>query len=117
MGEGYKVITFFLFAYCIYTATNDGTYNFNKKEKLIFIAAFMANFFIGTMTLYLLHTPVYTLAVHGYQVRYLIALLPLVLMCIHSNNTNNENKEESYNAVSKNIGLFMLVDLISQIMS
>lgn len=117
MGDGYKIITFLLFVFCIYTAINDGTYNFNKKEKLILTLTFIANFFIGTMTLYLLHTPPYTIGINGYQARYLIAILPLVLMCIPSKNINNDNQEEIYNPVAKNIGLFMLVDLISQIMS
>ena len=64
MGNGYKIITFLLFGFCIYTATNDGTHNFKKKEKIVLILTFMANFFIGTMTLYLLYTPPYTIGIN-----------------------------------------------------
>lgn len=77
----------------------------------------MVNFLIGTMTLYLLHTPPYTIGIYGYQVRYLVPVLPLILMCIDSKNSNRQNCDGSYSTTSKNIGLFMLVDLISQIMS
>lgn len=117
MGNEYKIIAFLLFAFCLYTVTNDGTYNFSKKEKIIFIITFMVNFLIGTMTLYLLHTPPYTIGIYGYQVRYLVPVLPLILMCIDSKNSNRQNCDGSYSTTSKNIGLFMLVDLISQIMS
>lgn len=117
MGNEYGIIAFFLFIFCIYTATTDGTYNFRKKEKAILTLTFMATFFIGTMALYLLHTPPYTIGIYGYQVRYLVPLLPLVLMCINSKSGYSENYDEFFNTTSKNIGLFMLVDLISQIMS
>lgn len=114
MGTEYKIITWALFIFCIYTATNDGTYNFKKKEKAIMILTFAVTFFIGTMTMYLLHTPYMSLTIIGYQARYLIPILPLLLMCLSS---KAGSQEEEYNTTAKNMVLFMIINLISKIMS
>lgn len=114
MGSEYKIVTWALFIFCVYTATNDGTHNFKKKEKIIMILAFAATFFCGTMLMYLWHTPYMALTIIGYQARYLIPILPLLLMCLYS---KAENQEEEYNTTAKNMVLFMVLNLISKTMS
>ena len=114
-GQYYSVITFLLFIFILYIAITDNTYTFNKKEKTITSLSFWITFFITTFILYLSYTEVGKLTISGYQPRYLIPVLPLLLMNINSKKIVNKETECDYNKISMISGGLIFLDLLAMI--
>lgn len=119
-GSYYSSITFCLIIFILYISITDCSYTFKKNEKIIMFLTFAVTFFITTLTLYLAYTKVGQLTINGYQARYLIAIMPLILVNVNSrkilnNNDNNDNNICEYNKISLGMGIFMILDLISHI--
>lgn len=115
-GDIYRIVGFVLIIFILYTAITDGSYTFKKKEKALMCLAFGATFLIGTFALYLFYTPVRVLTVLGYQDRYLIPILPLVLIGINSKKIDTKyNEEETYSKMAMSLGILTFVDIISKI--
>ena len=84
-----------LFLFVLYTSLTEDDNNFNIKEKIIMIAAFMCVYMITSLVLYLSFTQLWALHIAGYQTRYILPVLPLLLISIPNNRVkciNNANR-------------------------
>lgn len=116
-GELYTGVTFVLFILVIYNAITDSTHTFSKKDKSIMYITFAITLFITSFMLYLLYTQVGRKTIDGYQARYLIPILPLILININSKKINKDYKEDGvYDKTAMLIGILMLADIISKIL-
>lgn len=122
-GSNYKVGTFLLFVFILYTAITDNSYTFNKKEKTINCSAFFLTYFITSFIIYISYTKVGTDCVVGYPGRYLIPVLPLFLININTKKipaeTHNDTGEqiETYSKTALVSGFIILLNLLFMIAS
>lgn len=106
--------SFLLFLFIFYTALMDNSYTFNKKQKNIQYISFFLTFFITTLVLYIIYTEVGKKFIDGYQARYLIPVLPLLLANINSKRVN-QSIEKEYNETALIGGFITILDLIFMI--
>ena len=117
-GKYYSVLTFILFIFILYKSIIDNTYTFTKKDKIIMFATFGMTFLITTFVFYLSVTPVGTLTINGYQARYVIAILPLILVNVNSKKVAKDYREMcTYNKTALYMGMLTVFDLVSKIFS
>ena len=115
-GPYYSIIAYILFIFVLYKSITDNTYTFNKKEKIIMFSTFGITFLLTTFAFYLLVTPARALSINGYQARYLIAILPLILVNINSQKISKDYKDTNeYSKTALYIGIFTMIDLLSKI--
>lgn len=113
-GNNYLAVTFCLFIFVLYTAITDSSYTFRKKEKIVMFLTFAATFFVTTFVLYLAYTEVGKLTIGGYQARYLIVIMPLILININTKKISQDYiNEDKYNKTALCMGLFTILDLLS----
>ena len=85
--EKYGPSTFLIIMLLLsYISILDDSYNFNKKEKMIFVIIFFIVYIMTNIVLYVSFTPVGNETINGYQARYLFPILPLLLICISNKN-------------------------------
>lgn len=117
-GENSRTVFLLLMLFIIYVAISDVDYNFKIKDKIIMIISFMLVFGMTSVVLYISYTEVGALKVDGYQTRYIVPILPLVLFAI-SNNKLISNKEKNKNR-TLNItiisGIFIFVSILQNIL-
>lgn len=122
-GSNYKVGTFLLFVFILYTAITDNSYTFNKKEKTINCSAFFLTYFITSFIIYISYTKVGIDCVVGYPGRYLIPVLPLFLININTKKIPTEihndvgEQTESYSKTALVSGFIILLNLLFMIAS
>lgn len=115
-GQYYSIVSFMLFIFILYKAITDNTYTFSKKERIIMFSTFIITFLLTTFAFYLLVTPERALSINGYQARYLIAILPLILININSKKISKDYVDTNqYNKTALYIGIFTIFDLLSKI--
>ena len=71
-----------LMIFVLYVALTEDDYHFKIKDRIIMLTSFMLTFILTSLVLYISFTPVGSLTVAGYQPRYLLPILPLVLFGI-----------------------------------
>ena len=99
-----------------YISVTDDSYVFNKKEKAVFIITFLAVFFMTNIILYICFTPVGHDTIKGYQSRYMIPVVPLLLMCV-ANKTISVTKGKNTNMlISLFLGMILAISVIEEIM-
>ena len=99
-----------------YISITDDSYNFNKKEKIIFITTFLIVYFMTNIILYICFTPVGDTKISGYQARYLFPILPLLLICV-SNNKIKIIKDENRNyLIMLILGIIIMIGVIEEIL-
>lgn len=122
-GSDYKVGTFLLFIFVLYTAITDSSYTFNKKEKIINCSAFFLTYFITSFIIYIAYTKVGADCVIGYAGRYLTPILPLFLININTKKIPTEihndvgEQTESYSKTALVSGFIILLNLLFMIAS
>lgn len=115
-GPYYSIIAYILFVFVLYKSITDNTYVFNKKEKIIMFGTFGITFLLTTFAFYLLVTPARALSINGYQARYLIAILPLILVNINSKKISTDYRDTNeYSKTALYIGILTIIDLLSKI--
>ena len=111
-GQIFTIIMIFV----IYISVTDSSYHFKIKDKILFLLGAFFSFAITSLVLYISFTPVGSENIAGYQARYVIPVLPLLLMCISSKKveyTDLENRKLMINYFS---GLMIMLSLIGGIM-
>ena len=105
-----------MFLFIIIIALNDDSKKFKLKEKIIFVITFFVVFAMTSFALYIGFTSVGARTIEGYQARYIIPILPLVLMVLNNNLIKVKiNYNEKY-IISIVCGLITLIDVIGLIM-
>lgn len=116
-GNNYSVIAFLLFIFIAYVAITDNSYCFKFKEKFFMCLSFFVTFFMTTFILYLAYTPVGALNINGYQPRYLVAILPMILSCFNSKRVINiDFDDKPYNGICMVSAYFIIVDTLCLIL-
>lgn len=114
-GTNAIITSFLLFIFIFYTALMDNSYSFSKKQKIIQYISFLATFFITTFVLYISYTDVGQTKINGYQGRYLLPVLPLILVNINSKRVTQMKDQEKYNTTAMIGGFITILDLIFMI--
>ena len=110
-NQYYKNIFILQFIFILYVAITDYSKKFNLKEKIVPIITFLLVFGSTSLILYLTFTAVGNTQVSGYQTRYIVPILPLILMLL--NNRQEKEKEENKLDLIPIINtLFIIIDLI-----
>ncbi|MBR3249138.1 MAG: DUF2142 domain-containing protein [Clostridia bacterium] len=79
--------------FILYVSLTEDDKNLKIKDKLIMTISFFMVYLMTSMVLYLSFTEVGTMHVAGYQTRYILPVLPLVLICVSNNKVKYMNKE------------------------
>ena len=98
-----KCVMLALMFFILYVSIQDDEHNFKLKDKIIMILSFIAITEVGS------------LHIGGYQARYIMPILPLVLMCVSSNRLKSkENKNRNMN-IAITSGIFIFIGLLQSI--
>lgn len=109
-NQYYRNIFILQFIFILYVAITDYSKKFTFKEKIVPIMTFLLVFASTSLILYLTFTAVGETRVSGYQTRYIVPILPLLLMLIN-NRQENENEEKIDFIPIINM-LFIILDII-----
>lgn len=114
-GNYTYAVSYMLFLLILYTALTDDSYVFDKKENIVTTFTFFGVYFITTFILYLTYTKVGSFTINGYQARYLICVIPLLLSNINGKKVTIMHKENTYNEFAMFMGIITVLDLVSAI--
>ena len=102
--------------YLLFVALIDTSKNFKMKDKIIFILGFLITFAATSAILYLVYTPVGENKINGYQTRYILPILPLILMTISNQWVQVKKTENLPMMISCVSGIFLMIGIIGNIM-
>jgi len=114
-GEYSKQIFTINMIFILYVAITDSSHNFKIKNKVLFVLGSLLSLIMTSVILYLGFTPVGAENVEGYQTRYIIPFLPLLLMCISSKNMKYEESEDRKLVINCISGFIIFIALIGNI--
>lgn len=110
-------IFFAMLLFVLYVSITEDDYNFTIKEKIILVISFLFVFGMTSLALYISFTEVGENYIAGYQTRYVIPILPILLFTISSTKLKKKiNLNRSMN-VSIGNGVFLLVSLMLAILA
>lgn len=110
-----RYFMFILMLYIFYIGITETDYGFKIKNKIIMIMSFLSVFAMTSLAMYIAFTQIGELHIAGYQTRYIIPILPLLLFCLSNKYSNNgENKNRISNIAISTSGLIVvgLIQLI-----
>ncbi len=110
-GKFATAIMFLQFLFLLYVAISDNSVTLKFSKKIISVITFLLVFGSTSLMLYLTYTEVGKLTIDGYQARYIIPILPLILIIL---NNNHQTKDEGTEKVQiANIStIFVIINLI-----
>jgi len=115
-NQYYRNIFILQFVFILYVAITDDSKSFKVKDKIIMLITFLLVFASTSLILYLTFTEVGGSTVSGYQTRYIVPILPLLLMVINKKKENkekeNEIKEEKLDFIPIINTVFIIIDII-----
>lgn len=116
-GNECTIVNFGLFILGLYVSYIDTSKTFDDKTRVIMFVTFFVTFLVTSFALYLLYTPVGEDTIIGYQARYLIPFLPLLLMSFSSRKKIGKNVDDvqCYDKTAFVLGILTFIDIISQI--
>lgn len=103
--------------FILYVALTEDDFNFEIKDKILMVTTFLLVFLMTSMVLYVAFTKVGELHIDGYQTRYILPILPLVLFGLSNNKlicNNGENRNMNISIIS---GIFIFLSLLQCIIS
>lgn len=112
----YAAQIFFLeMIFILYVCFTDNSKKIKMRTNIVSIITFIGVFASTSLMLYLAFTPVGQINISGYQPRYLIPMLPIILMLINNNRyigkSSKEDEEKNDINISLISGLFIIIDL------
>ena len=113
--ETYKIVFSVMMLLLILVSINDDSKTFTIKEKIIFMISFLAVYFVTSLALYIGFTEVGANNIGGYQTRYIIPVLPILLMCFSNNTIKVKIKGNEKILISIILGIITMVDIIGLI--
>lgn len=113
----YSAQIFFLqLIFIIYVSCTDNSHKIKTRTTIVSILTFLAVFASTSLMLYLTFTPVGQIEIAGYQPRYILPILPLVLMLINNNRyigkTSKEEEKNTDISIALMSGFFIMIDII-----
>lgn len=106
-----------LIIYIICVAITDISYTFKLKEKIVLIFTYSVVVIITISVLYFAYSKVGDIIINGYQARYIIPILPLLLGCINSTKISIKPDEKGYSDIAIVSGMLALADMLSMIIT
>lgn len=100
-----KFVMLPLMLFILYVALTESEHHFKTKEKIIMLISFLMVWGMTSMALYLSFTQVGALYVAGYQTRYIMPVLPLVLVCI------SNSKVEGKQTQNRNLNIAIITSI------
>ena len=97
--------------YILYVSITEDDYNFKIKDKVIFLITFLLVLGMTSGILYLAFTPVGATYISGYQTRYILPILPLMLFCLSNDMLKNFQKTNRNMNIALIIGLFLSIGI------
>ena len=85
--------------FILYISLTEDDYHFKVKDRVIMATAFMLTFIMTSLVLYISYTPVGSLSIAGYQPRYLLPMLSLLLFSVST------KKVKSVKSVNRNMNI------------
>lgn len=114
--ENCQVVLIPLMLFMLYVAITEDDYNFKISNKVVMIVTFLFVYGMTSLVLYLSFSPVGSLNIGGYQTRYIIPILPLLLFCLSSNNIIVKNKENRNFNITIVSGIFVMLGIMQSIL-
>lgn len=114
--ENCQVVLIPLMLFILYVSITEDDYNFKISNKVIMILTFLFVYGMTSLVLYLSFSPVGSLNIGGYQTRYIIPILPLLLFCLSSNNIIVKNKENRNFNITIVSGIFVMLGIMQNIL-
>lgn len=106
-----KFVMLPLMLFILYVALTETEKNFNIKEKIIMILSFLMVWGMTSMALYLSFTQVGALFVAGYQTRYIIPILPLLLLCVSNHKVEGKQTENRNLNIAIASSVFLVIGI------
>lgn len=103
--------------YILYISLIEDEFILKIKDKIIFIISFLLVWGMTSAALYLSYTQVGALYIDGYQTRYIVPVLPLLLLCIANNKViskKNVNRNMNISIIST---IFILIGIAQLIVT
>lgn len=114
-GKYYSQIFFLEMIFIIFVSITDNSKKIKMRTSIVSLITFICVYASTSLMLYLTFTPVGQINIAGYQPRYLIPILPSVLMLINNKRFIGKSSEEEENKNDINVslisGFFILLDL------
>lgn len=104
-----------LLIFILYVALTEDDFNFKLKDKFIMIISFFLVYLMTSMVLYLSFTQVGAMYIAGYQARYILPILPLLLFCISNNKVLSQNKQNRNLNITIISGIFIAIGIMQNI--
>ena len=108
-GKYYEQIFFIQLIFILYVAITDNSKQCDFRIKISSILTFLAVFISTSLMLYINFTPVGDIGINGYQTRYILPILPILLMLINKKSYKYENNDIS---IYGGLGFLILIDII-----
>ena len=113
-GKYAAVVMFLQFLFILYVSISDNSMKFKVNKIMILLISFLLVYGSTSLILYLTFTEVGKLVIDGYQVRYILPILPLFLITLNNNHeTKEDNKEKQLISIISTS--FIIINLISMI--
>lgn len=109
--ENSPYVMFAIMLFVLYVSITEDDHNFKLKDKIIMTISFLAVFAMTSAVLYLTFTPIGALHVAGYQTRYILPILPLILFSLSSNKINVKKSENRTMKISIISGVLLIIGL------
>lgn len=106
-----------LMIYILYISLIEDDFILKRKDKIIMLISFLLVWGMTSAVLYLTYTQVGALYIEGYQTRYIVPVLPLLLLCIANNKVNSKQTKNKNMNISIITTLFILIGLAQLIVS
>lgn len=110
-----KYVALPLLLFILYVSLTEDDFCFEKKNKVIMTLSFIMVYITTTIPLYLSYTKVGELYVVGYQTRYIVPIMPLILFSLSSNKL--KYKKTIYRTMNITFisGLFLFIGILQLI--
>lgn len=104
------LIPFILFV--LYVSLTEDDYNFKIKDKFIMIFSFLAVYGMTSMILYVTFSEVGSIFIGGYQTRYILPIIALVLVSISNKKVVSKYKENRNYNIALASGIFAILGIL-----
>lgn len=111
-----KYVMLPLLLFILYVSLTEDDFNFENKNKIIMIISFLLVLGMTSAALYLCFTEVGALYVAGYQTRYIVPILPLLLFTISNNSIKVQKKESRNQNIAIMQAAFIAIGLLQLIL-